>query len=174
MSNTLETNRIVKVGTTTNVSGKHKITYHIGCNAEHDIYFRVYENSGGGFFSPEWVSLKTIQQAIEQGRKPTTSFVLYGIFTGKSVNTPAFLLAALMKEGLLQIHEDNQRCYAATNPDSFITEINLLIASDINIQVAPKPRKKHKRIELFEAGPVKHKGQARLARKLEKLAADKA
>ncbi|MDI1308620.1 MAG: hypothetical protein PSV17_04195 [Methylotenera sp.] len=172
MSNPVAPNRIVKIGTTTNVSGKHKITYHIGCNAEHDIYFRVYENSGGGFFSTEWISFKTVQQAIEQGRKPTTSFVLYGIFNGKSVNTPAFLLAALLKEGLVGIHEDNQRCYAATDPDPFITQINLLIASDTNIQVEPKPRKKHKRVELFEAGPVKHKGQARLAKKLEKLAAN--
>lgn len=173
MSNTVEPNRIVKVGATTNVSGKHKITYHIGCDIETNIYFQVYENSGGGFFSPEWVSLKAIQQAIEQGRKPTTSFVLYGIFNGKSVNTPAFLLAALLKEGLVQIHEDNQRCYAATNPDSFISEINQLIASDTNIKIEPKPIKKHKRVELFEAGPVKHKGQSRLAKKQEKLAANK-
>lgn len=147
--------RIVKVGTTTNVSGKHKLTYHIGCNANSDIYFRVYENSGGGYFSKEWVSLQAIQHAIEQGRKPTTSFALYDIFKGKSVNTPAFLLAALLKEGLVQIHEENQRCYAATNPDPFITAIKQLIASDVNIHVAPIPKKKHKRVELFEAGPQK-------------------
>ena len=173
MSNTAALIRIVKIGTTTNVSGKHKLTYHIGCDTESDIYFRVYENSGGGYFSTEWVSLKAIQQAIEQGRKPTTSFALYGLFNGKSVNTPAFLLAALLKEGLVNIHEDNQRCYAAANPDPFINEINLLIASDINIQIEDKPKKKHKRVELFEAGPVKHKGQARLAKKQEKLATNK-
>lgn len=158
--------RIVKVGTTTNVSGKHKLTYHIGCNAISDIFFRVYENSGGGYFSTEWVSLQAIQQAIEQGRKPTTSFALYGLFNGKSVNTPAFLLAALLKEGLVQIHEENQRSYAATNPDPFITEISQLLASNINIQIEPIPKKKHKRVELFEAGPVIKKVSPRVAKRL--------
>ena len=173
MINTDSDIRIVKIGTTTNVSGKHKLTYHIGCNAESDIYFRVYENSGGGYFSTEWVSLQAIQQAIEQGRKPTTSFALYGLFNGKSVNTPAFLLAALLKEGLIQIHEENQRCYAATDPNPFITEINRLITSDINIQVETKPKKKHKRVELFEAGPVIKKVSPRIAKRLAMQEANK-
>ena len=173
MSSTELVTRIVKVGTTTNVSGKHKLTYHIGCNAESDIHFRVYENSGGGYFSTEWVSLKAIQQAIEQGRKPTTSFALYGLFNGKSVNTPAFLLAALLKEGLVQIHEENQRCYAATDPNPFIAEINQLIASDINIQVAPIIKKKHKRVELFEVGPVIKKVSPRIAKRLAMETANK-
>lgn len=166
MSNSELVTRIVKVGTTTNVSGKHKLTYHIGCDTESDIYFRVYENSGGGYFSTEWVSLKAIQQAIEQGRKPTTSFALYDLFNGQSVNTPAFLLAALLKEGLVQIHEENQRCYAATDPSPFIAEINQLIAANINIQVEAKPKKKYKRVELFEAGPVIKKVSPRIAKRL--------
>ena len=173
MINTDSDIRIVKIGTTTNVSGKHKLTYHIGCNAESDIYFRVYVNSGGGYFSTEWVSLQAIQQAIEQGRKPTTSFALYGLFNGKSVNTPAFLLAALLKEGLIQIHEENQRCYAATDPNPFIAEINQLIASDINILVESKPKKKHKRVELFEAGPVIKKVSPRIANRLAMQEANK-
>ncbi len=166
MSNSELVTRIVKVGTSTNVSGKHKLTYHIGCNANSDIHFRVYENSGGGYFSTEWVSLLAIQEAIEQGRKPTTSFALYGLFNGKSVNTPAFLLAALLKEGLVQIHQDNHRCYASTDPSPFIAEINQLIASNINIKVEPLPKKKHKRVELFEAGPVIKRVSARVAKRL--------
>lgn len=173
MNNTLAPIRIVKLGTTTNVSGKYKLTYHVGCNTESEIHFRVYENSGGGYFSTEWVSLKAIQQAIEQGRKPTTSFALYGLFNGKSVNTPAFLLAALLKEGLVQIHEENKRCYAATSPHPFITEINQLIKSNINIQVAPIPKKKHKRVELFEAGPVIKKVSPRIAKRLAMQEANK-
>lgn len=146
--------RIVKVGTCTNVSGKHKLTYHIGCNANEVIHFRIYENSGGGYFSTEWISHSAIQKAIEIGPTPTTSFALYPLFNGKSVNTPAFLLAALLSEGLMQIHPDNPRCYATTNPDPFIAEIKQLMASDINIKVEAKPKKKHKRVELMEAGPV--------------------
>lgn len=99
--------RIVKVGTCTNVSGKHKLTYHIGCDNEEVIHFRIYENSGGGYFSTEWVTLPAILKAIEIGPTPTTSYALYSLFNGKSVNTPAFLLAALLSEGLMQIHPDN-------------------------------------------------------------------
>jgi hypothetical protein len=146
--------RILKVGTCTNVSGKHKLTYHIACNPEQVIHFRIYDNSGGGSFSGEWVALKTMQDAIEVGPKPTTSFALFPLFTGKSINTPAFLLAALMNEGLMEIHAENQRCYATANPDAFMAEIKQLMDSDIDIKVDPLPKKKHHRIKLFEAGPV--------------------
>ncbi len=146
--------RILKAGTCTNVSGKHKLTYHIACNTAQAIHFRIYDNSGGGSFSGDWVSLKTMQDAIEAGEKPTTSFALFPLFTGKSINTPAFLLAALMSEGLMEIHPENQRCYAAANPDAFIAEMKQLIATDVDIKVAPLPKKKHQRVKLFEAGPV--------------------
>ncbi len=146
--------RIVKVGTCTNVSGKHKLTYHIGCNTDAFIHFRIFENSGGGYFSPEWVSLDAIQKAIETGHTPTTSLALYSLFNGKSVNTPAFLLAAMLNEGLMQIHPDNQRCYATTDTHPFITEIQQLISANVNIEVLPTPKKKHQRVQLFEAGPV--------------------
>lgn len=146
--------RILKVGTCTNVSGKHKLTYHIGCNTDQVIHFRIYDNSGGGSFSGEWVALKTMQDAIEAGPKPTTSFALSSLFNGKSVNTPAFLLAAMMNEGLIEIHAENQRCYATTNPDAFTADIKQLMDSDIDIKVDPLPKKKHLRVALFEAGPV--------------------
>lgn len=146
--------RIVKVGTCTNVSGKHKLTYHIACNTEQVIHFRIYDNSGGGSFSGEWISLKTMQDAIEVGPKPTTSFALFPLFTGKSINTPAFLLAALMNEGLMEVHAENQRCYATANPDAFMADIKQLMDSDIDIKVDPLPIKKHQRVKLFEAGPV--------------------
>jgi hypothetical protein len=146
--------RVLKVGACTNVSGKHKLTYHIGCDAEEAIHFRIYENSGSGYFSTEWVSLTAMQKAIETGPTPTTSYALYPLFKVKSVNTPAFLLAALLSEGLMQIHPDNPRCYATADSNTFMSEIKQLMDSNVNIDIAPKPKKLHKRIELMEAGPV--------------------
>lgn len=146
--------RVLKVGTCTNVSGKHKLTYHIGCNEEDVIHFRIYDNSGTGYFSREWVALAAMQKAIENGPTPTTSYALYSLFQGKSVNTPAFLLAALLNEGLMQIHPDNPRCYATTDGNAFISEIKQLISTNVNIEVALIPKKKHLRVQLFEAGPV--------------------
>ena len=146
--------RILKVGTCTNVSGKHKLTYHIGCNEEEVIHFRIYENSGTGYFSREWVTLAAMQKAIEIGPTPTTSYALYTLFQGKSVNTPAFLLATLLSEGLMQIHPDNPRCYATADANPFTLEIKQLISTNMNIEVAPISKKKHLRVQLFEAGPV--------------------
>lgn len=159
--------RVLKVGTCTNVSGKHKLTYHIGCDDADVIYFRIYENSGGGYFSTEWVTLDAMLKAIEGGPKPTTSFALYELFKGKSVNTPAFLLAALLNEGLMQIHPDEQRCYLAIDPTPFITEIKQLVASNINIEVAPKPKKQHQRVALIAAGPVNTNLKKRSGRPLD-------
>ena len=69
-------------------------------------------------------------------------------------NTPAFLLAALLAEGLMQIHPDNPRCYATTDSNPFILEIKQLMTSNVSIEIAPKPPKKHLRVQLMEAGPV--------------------
>lgn len=145
--------RVLKVGTCTNVSGKHKLTYHIGCDDAAVIHFRVYENSGGGYFSTEWVTLDTMLKAIEDGPKPTTSFALYELFKGKSVNTPAFLLAALLNEGLMQIHPDHPRCYSNTDSDTFMIKINQLVQDTEHIEIAPKSPKKHLNAVLMETGP---------------------
>lgn len=146
--------RILKVGTCTNVSGKHKLTYHIGCDADEVIHFRMYDNSGGGYFSTEWVQLNVMLKAIEDGPKPTTSFALYDLFKGKSVNTPAFLLAALLNEELMQIHPDQPRCYVNTDSDAFMLKIKQLVQDTEHIEIAPKPPKKHLRAVLMEAGSV--------------------
>lgn len=146
--------RVLKVGSCTNLSGKHTLTYHIGCDEEATIYFRVYENSGSGYYSTEWVPLAAMLNAIENGPTPTTSYALYPLFKGKSVNTPAFLLAALLNEGLMQIHPEQQRCYVSTDSVPFMLEIKQLITSNINIEITPLAKKKHQRVALIEAGPV--------------------
>lgn len=134
--------RILKIGTCPSVSGKSTLTYHVGCIADDDseIQFRVYTNSANGFFSPEWVSLSAIEEALEKRptNKPITSFLLHSLFRGKSVNTPAFLLAALKNEGLLSLAEGKRRSYQRTDSLKFITEINQLMSSQIDLKVEEK------------------------------------
>ena len=88
--------RILKVASCPTSSGKANLTYHIGCTADKDIQFRVIANTGGGLFSPEWISLSAIQPAFEQAPFPLTSFPLINLYQGKSTNTPAFLMVALV------------------------------------------------------------------------------
>ncbi len=74
--------RILKVGSCASVSGKSTLTYHIGCAAESDIQFRVYDNTGAGFFSKEWLSLNTILELLPKGGQSFTSFNLQPLLRG--------------------------------------------------------------------------------------------
>ena len=94
---------VVKTGTCDTLTKKSKLTYHIGTLPDGEVYLRVHKNTGNGFFSNEWVSLADIQKVLSQVPvgKPVTAIMLNDLFTGKSVNTPGFLLAVLVHEKLL-------------------------------------------------------------------------
>jgi hypothetical protein len=124
MKTTRENNpdiRILKTGECLSRSGKSKLTYHIGCTPESEILFRIHANTGNGFFSNEWLPLKTILEQLSKGS--FTSFSLYPLFHGKSNNTPAFLLAVLLEEGLVTV---NGRSYGLTDPKEIQDRIALL------------------------------------------------
>ena len=125
--------KVIKIGSCHNMSGKHKLTYQICCNESQDICFRVIENSGGGYFSSEWVAMLDIVKVIETAATPTTSTSLFPLFKGKSVNTPAFLLAVLVNEKLVELHTENTRAYQLTNHAEFLTEIKKL--APINVEI---------------------------------------
>jgi len=135
-SNSVPSMRVLKVATCPSNSGKGTLTYHIGCTADQEICFRVTGNTGGGLFSPEWISLSAIQPAFEQAPFPLTSYPLIKLYQGKSTNTPAFLMAALKSEGLVRNLEGKIRGYEITDSKTFIDEMNALMASDIDLKVA--------------------------------------
>jgi hypothetical protein len=130
--------RIIKLGSCPTLSGKGQLEYHIGHEVDGDIFFRMTLNSGGGYFSSEWVSFKVVQDALEKAPKPLTSFALSMLFRGKSVNTPSFLFAALLAEGLVQRDEENPRVYVCCEPTAFLDGINTLIDAGTDIKVAEK------------------------------------
>lgn len=146
--NTTPAMRILKVASCPTCSAKGTLTYQLGCEADNKINFRITTNSGGGYFSAEWVSLSTIQDALANAPQPVTSFAFSKLFLGKSTNTPAFLLAALVSEGLLKILGDKQRGYEILDSAAFMAEVNALIASDINLKLAPTITKPASTIKL--------------------------
>jgi hypothetical protein len=131
--------RLLKVGSCPSLSGKGKLTYHIGCTDKSEVQFRVYANTGGGFFNNDWISLNAIQQVFDKhpSSKPLTSHVLNPLFRGQSANTPGFLLAALKQEGLVQPVKDKLRCYERVDPKEFLTGIKALIKSSVDLKVEP-------------------------------------
>ena len=139
--------RILKINTCPSISGKSTLTYHIGCDDKSDLHIRINANTGTGFFSKEWVAMKDIEKAIHKDA-PITSIVLYPLFRGKSVNTPAFLLAVLIHEKLLQPMKGKRRSFETADSKKFYAAMEKLIASGKDLsesapkKAMPKTRKK--------------------------------
>ena len=143
ISNHVTAMSIIKVATCLNNSCKATLSYHIGCNTDNDIQFRVIANTGGGLFSPEWISLSAIQVAFKKAAVPLTSFPLIHLYKGKSTNTPAFLMAVLKHEGLVRNLEGKIRGHETVESKAFMEEMQALIATDIDLKhVSPTTIKK--------------------------------
>jgi len=152
--------RILKTGTCPNLSDSAKLGYHIGCNAESKIQLSVHSNSGKGYFSREWVSFDAILKAIDKAPKdkPWNAFWLGPLYAGKSINTPSFLMAVLLAEGLVRKVERN---YEKVGHDAFVSDVNKLIESgvDLKVEVQAKPK-----------GDTKAKVEAKAASTIKKTA----
>jgi hypothetical protein len=131
--------RIIKIATCPTCSGKATLTYYFGCNDDKQVYIRIVANSGGGFFSDEWIKIAEIQAALEGAPFPVTSFPLIKLFIGKSVNTPGFLLAVLKHEGLVKLLEDKIRGYEKLDPAPFMLELDKLVSSDVSLKPESVP-----------------------------------
>ena len=139
VSNLVPTMRIIKIASCPTSSGNTTLTYHIGCTTDKDIQFRLVANTGGGLFSPEWISLSAIQPAFAQAPFPLTSYTLINLYQGKFTNTPAFLMAVLKNEGLVRNLEGKLRGYEILDSKPFMDDLNTLMASDIDLKTANIP-----------------------------------
>jgi len=122
--------RILKTSTCKTLSAKSTLTYQIGTEDD-EIHVRITKNTGGGFFSDEWILMNDIQSVLEEHPvgTPVTSFLLQPLFHGKSVNTPAFLLAALAHEKLLRPMKGKKRNHEPVDPEEFTAMVKKMTAS---------------------------------------------
>jgi hypothetical protein len=136
---------IIKKATCKSLAGNSTLTYEVGKNDKDVIQLRIASNSGGGFFSDEWVTLNKILKAIKDwpADHPITSLALRVLFNGKSVNTPSFLLAALLKEGILAPVPDKKRHFQLGETKPFLEAVAKLVASHSKT-TKPKPKAKAK------------------------------
>ena len=119
----------INIGNCSSRSGKSKLTYLIGADADSEIQFRIYGNTGNGFFNNEWIPLKTLLELLEKSGGAFTSFTLHPLLKGKSNNTPAFLIAALLEEGIIHRSVSEKRCYELSDVSVFMTKIKPLMES---------------------------------------------
>ena len=145
-SNTVTQIRIIKAASCSTLSGKGTLQYYLGTR-DGEILFRVNENSGSGFFSREWISMRSIQQVSNSipADKPVTSFLLLNpVYVGRSQNSPGFLMAVLMAEGLVVPVDGDERVYYRTDGAAFYAAVKEMIDSDVNIKIEEKPSKASK------------------------------
>ncbi|WP_319586758.1 hypothetical protein [uncultured Desulfobulbus sp.] len=130
--------RTIKTGYCPSLSGRTTLTYHVGW-LEAKISFRLFENSSGGLFSKEWVSLERL--GIEEG-KPISATAIQSLFSGKSSNTGGFLLAVLLKEGLIKPIDSKGRHYQGCDPEAFKTAMQTLVESEAPAEKPPRQKKR--------------------------------
>lgn len=136
-----ESIRLLKSGTCPSLSGMSKLVYEIGCGPDSEIYIRISKNSGGGFYSQDWVAWDQLLKVLaKQAGMPIVSNSLAPLFEGKSVNTAGFLLAALKNEGLVQPMAEKRRSYECLDGKAFISEVQGLMKSPAAPVVKPKAK----------------------------------
>lgn len=115
---------IVSTLKTQTVTGKSDLTYHLGKDDADNPYIRIWQNTGNGFFSNEWLPLEAIIEILEkQCGESFTSFAFDPLFKGKSVNTPAFLVAALLNEKVVAFDQGKKRKYIFVSAAKVLAKI---------------------------------------------------
>ena len=132
----------IKTGNCSSRSGKSKLTYLIGADSASEIHFRINGNTGNGFFNNDWVPLKTILELLGKSGGAFTSYALHPLLKGKSNNTPAFLIASLLEEGIIHRSVSEKRCYELSDVSVFMAKIKPLLEAKTVIEKESKPTKK--------------------------------
>ena len=138
--------RIIKVGTCKSLSGKSNLTYHIGqliaedgsqasVTAADSIMFRIHSNSSAGFFNNQWIGLASITKELDKvpSSHGIVSFSLFSLYKG-STNSPGFLLAALLNEGLVTHLPEKKRSYGRLPDAGFVAEMVKLIDAGTDLR----------------------------------------
>ena len=110
---------VMLTATCASASGKSTLTFDVG-RIGSEFQLRISGNTATGAFTREWVPMRAIRErldAVTPGH--VTSAHLRALFAGKSINTPGFLLAVLLREGLVRPSTVKRRCYESTDELAF-------------------------------------------------------
>jgi len=101
---TITNKHSLKTSSCSALSGNGTIGYELSLDSKKALHIRIMSNTGGGHFSDESIALTDIEGILfslaDDERLASTAF--QPLFKGKSVNTPAFLMAALRNEGFVK------------------------------------------------------------------------
>jgi len=151
--------RIIKKSISPKLSPRAQgsLTYHVGYDeTAKTFHFRITANSGGGFFSNEWIALNDILDVIEttSSDKPFKALILKSLYQSKGSNNHGFLAAALRAENLLLPVEKQLMSHTLSDVKSFKTNMQQLIKDKVSLDddVAEAEKiKEAKRAEIIAA-----------------------
>jgi hypothetical protein len=94
---------VVRTAACETLKRKSRLTCQTSTLPDGKVFLRIHRSTCNGLFSDEWVSLQDIRKITGKipAGKPVTAIALVPLFTDRSVNKPAFLLAALAELRLL-------------------------------------------------------------------------
>ena len=157
--------RVLKIATCKTLSGKSTLTYQIGATPDSIVHLRISKNNGGGFFSDEWIAFDDIQEILKERPRgtPVLAHLLTPLLKGKSVNTSAFLLAALTHLKLLRPLPKKKRHHELMDPRPFLDQVEKLTASPVKARTTAKkaPAKKTVRKSAVKKAAVKKRAVSR-------------
>jgi hypothetical protein len=132
--------RVLKSSTCKTLSGKSTLTYQIGCNPDSVIHLRIAGNDGGGFFSDEWIAFDDVLEVLKDRPEgsPVMSHFLTPLLKGKSVNTSAFILAAMKHLKLLKPLPKKQRLHELLDPQPFLDQLEKLMSAPVKTRATAK------------------------------------
>ena len=121
--------KILSTASCPTLSGKSKLSYQIGISPESVVHLRISKNSGNGFFSDEWLSIDAIVETLKKRPEgsPVLSHFLTPLLKGKSVNTSAFILAALSHLKLIRPLPGKKRQHELLDPMPFLEQVTRLM-----------------------------------------------
>ncbi len=132
-----------RIASCPSLSGKSDITYSLVLNADSSLQFQLLANSGAGRFNDDAISYGAIRELLRhyQGKEIRSSN-LKSLYPQKSVNSPGFMAAALLNEGLLQPTPNKEHSYEPLDDTAWIAKVRAELQSPTyaNAKVS-KPRK---------------------------------
>jgi len=121
ITQTIPNRHILKTPSCLALSGNGTIGYELSLDDKKSLHIRIMSNTGGGYFSNESIALTDIEGILfslaDDERLASTAF--QPLFKGKSVNTPAFLMAALRNEGFVKPIGELKRFHQCLDAKSF-------------------------------------------------------
>ncbi len=133
--------RVLRAAECPSLSGSSTLTYHVGCDAKLEIYFRVFANSSSGYFSKEWIPLSRILEVFGD-RASVGAALMRQAYISASSNNGGFLLAALLGSGLVQASSAQQGSYLPVDSAPWQVAVRGLAATEINLNAADMPQQK--------------------------------